>query len=75
MYALFVRTLLGAIVVGLGLFVANFLALAAVFDDTHSTAGLGMVFFPIYFTIAVGACLAVEWAGVTLGRRFGRGRR
>ena len=68
-YVVFVRTLIGSIVAGLGLFVGSALALAAVFDDTHSTAGLGIAFFPIYFALAIGAYLMVEWGALTLVRR------
>jgi hypothetical protein len=69
-----VRTLFGIVVVGMGLFVSAFLALDAVFEDTHSTAGLGMAFFPIYFALAIGAYLALEWVAVTIVRRSARGR-
>jgi hypothetical protein len=73
-YFLFVRTRFGIVAVGLGLLVSALLALRAVFDDTHSTAGLGMAFFPIYLALAIGAYLALEWLALTLVRRFGRDR-
>jgi hypothetical protein len=73
-YFVFVRTRFGIVAVGLGLFASALLALRAVFDDTHSTAGLGMAFFPIYFELAIGAYLALQWLVLTLVRRFGRNR-
>jgi hypothetical protein len=71
-YILFVRTLFGIIVVGVGLFASVLLALEAVFADTHSTAAFGMLGFPICFALAIGAYLVLEWAGLTLVRRAGR---
>jgi len=73
-YFLFVRTLFGVVAVGLGLFVSALLAFQAVFQDTHSTAGLGMAFFPLYFAFAIGVYLALEWAVLTLVHRAGQDR-
>ena len=69
-----VRTVFGIVVVGAGLFISAFWALGGVFDDTHSTAGLGMAFFPIYFALAIGGYLALEWVALTFVRRSVRGR-
>ncbi len=65
------RTLFGVVAVGLGLFLSVFLALRALYDDPSSTAALGIALFPVYFALAVGAYLAVEWAALRFVRRGG----
>jgi len=64
----------GIVAVGLSLFAATPLALAAVFADEHSTAAFGLFFFPFYFAFWIGVYLALEWVALTLVRRFWRDR-
>ena len=70
----FTRTLFGLVCVGTGLFAATFLALPAVFDDWHSTAGVALLAWPVYFTIAIGTYLVLESVGLDLFERLRRSR-